>query len=86
LIKRHTRIFNKEDEVVVWRCSAKPAIAWCPKCQREAQMVTAIQAALLCQVDQNKIQEWIQSETLHSSRTPGHGLLICLKSLDQQRR
>lgn len=86
MIKRHTRILIKEDEVLVWRCSTKPAIAWCPKCQRETQMVTAMQAALLRQVDQNRIHEWIQSEALHASEIPEHGLLICLISLDQQPR
>jgi hypothetical protein len=83
LTKRHTKILIQKDEVVVWRLAAKPAIAWCPKCQRETRMVTPMQAALLCQVDQSRIQEWIQSGALHVSETPSYGLLICLTSLER---
>jgi hypothetical protein len=81
--KRHTRILIEKDEVVVWRRPAKPAAAWCSKCQRETQMVTPMQAALLCQVDQSRIKEWIQRGALHVSEAASSGLLICLKSLER---
>jgi hypothetical protein len=84
--KRLTRITIETDEILVVRRIGSPVAAWCKKCQRETQMVTAMQAALLRQVDQNRIHEWIQSGALHASEIPEHGLLICLISLDQQPR
>ena len=80
--KRHTKILIEKDEVVLLR-AAKPIVAWCKECQRETQKVTTIQAALLCQADQNAIWERIQSRELHVSEMPTAGLLICLNSLQQ---
>jgi hypothetical protein len=83
--KRHTKILIEKDEIVVWRRAAKPVVAWCPQCQRETETVTAMQAALLRQVDESRIQEWIHSGHLHASHTSAYGLLICLNSLDLPR-
>jgi hypothetical protein len=49
------------------------------------QKVTVIQAALLCRVDQESIQKWIQDGVLHALEAPAGGLLICLASVDRQR-
>lgn len=84
--KRCTKIIIETEEVVVARIVTKPVVAWCPVCQAETHMVTPMKAALLCQVDQSRIHEWIQSGALHASEIPEHGLLICLISLDQQPR
>jgi hypothetical protein len=84
--KRRTRITIETDETVVARHVVSPVVAWCPKCETEASMLTAQQAALSCQVDQNRIHEWIQSGALHAWEIPENGLLICFISLDQQRR
>ena len=79
--KRHTKILIETEEVVVVRNAAKPIVSWCPKCRRQTQKVTTVQAALLYRVDQNRIEEWIQSGHLHVSQTPAGSPLICLTSL-----
>ena len=83
--KRHTKIVIERDEVVVWRRAPQPIVAWCPECQRKTQTITAMQVAESCQVDQSRIQEWIQSGRVHGRQTPEHGLVICLNSLDLPR-
>jgi hypothetical protein len=84
--KRRTRITMETDEIMVARHVVSPAVAWCPKCEREASMVTAQQAALLYQVDQNSIHEWIQRGVLRAWEIPENGLLICFTSLARARR
>jgi hypothetical protein len=79
--KRYTKIIIDTEEVVVARSLRKPIIAWCPACQRETQNVTDIQAALICHVDQDTIQEWIRAGQLHVSDGPERGVVICLASL-----
>jgi hypothetical protein len=70
----------ESEEVLVARCAAKPVIAWCPECRAESTKLTAIEAALLCRVDENTIQAWVRTGHLHVSEGLG-GLLICLTSL-----
>jgi hypothetical protein len=82
--RRYTKIIIETEEVVVARILEKPIVAWCPVCQAETQNVTMINAALLCHVGQNMIQEWIDRGRLHVFETPTHGRLICLKSLGHQ--
>jgi hypothetical protein len=48
-------------------------------------MVTLTQAALICHVDRSAIQEWIDAGQLHVLETPESDLLICVRSLVQQR-
>jgi hypothetical protein len=83
--KRRTRILIETEEILVARSSAKPIVAWCPECQAETKRVTAVQAALLCQVDQSSIQTWVQGGQLYISEGPEGGLLICLASLGYHR-
>ena len=84
MAKQHTRILIETEEVLVWRRIPKPVVSWCSECQRDSQKVDTAHAALLCQVDQNTIQEWIRMKQLHASQTASDGLLICLASLTQQ--
>ena len=77
----YTKIVIETEEVVIARVLEKPIAAWCPVCQTETHNVTPIQAALLCHVDQNTIQEWIQGGQLHVSDAPEEGLIICIASL-----
>lgn len=81
--RRYTKIIIETEEVVVARLVEKPILAWCPVCKAETQKVTAIQAALLCEVDRSVIQKRIHSQQLHVSETPAGDLLICLRSLGQ---
>jgi hypothetical protein len=79
--KRRTRITIQTDEIMVARRTASPVMAWCEKCERETGMVTLPQAALLCHVDRNAIQNWIHSGRLHVFESPEAGLLVCITSL-----
>jgi hypothetical protein len=83
--RRRTKITIETAELLFARTEEKPIVAWCPACQSETRNVTRIQAALLCHVDQNTIQEWIQGGRLHVSDTPEGGLVICLASLAHHR-
>ena len=82
---KRTRILIETKEILVARKGAKPIVAWCPECHAETKKVTALQASLLCQVDQSSIQAWIQGGQLHVSQAAEGGLLICLASLAYQR-
>lgn len=83
--KRRTRILIETDEILIARNTANPIVGWCPECQAETEKLTAIQAALLCGVDRNAIEDRIHSRQLHVSETPEWGLLICLASLGHHR-
>ena len=83
--KRRTRIVMESEEVLVARSAAKPAIAWCPECRAESTKLTAIEAALLCRVDEDTMQQWVRTGQLHVSEGQC-GLLICLTSLAPYRR
>ena len=64
LRKRRTRIVMESEEVLVARCAAKPVIAWCPECRAESTKLTAIEAALLCRVDEDTMQQWVRTGQL----------------------
>jgi hypothetical protein len=83
--KRHTKILIEKNEFVVWRRGTKPVVVWCPECQADTQKVKLTEAALLCQVDESRSQEWLQEGSLHVLEGPERGVLICLKSLNLRR-
>jgi len=81
--KRRTRIVIEMEEILVARGTARPMVGWCPECQQETQKATAAQAALLCQVDEERIEKWIREGRLHISEGPNRNPLICLVSLER---
>lgn len=83
--KRRTRITIETDEIVIAPRLVSPILARCARCEQETGMVTLTQAALICHVDRSAIQEWIDAGQLHVLETPESDLLICVRSLVQQR-
>ncbi len=54
---------------------------WCPVCRREAEMVTAEQAAQLAGVSRRTIYFWGESGKAHFLWTPERIPLVCLASI-----
>jgi hypothetical protein len=80
-----TRIVMESEEILVTRCAAKPVVGWCTECRAETAKLTVIEAALLCRVDEDTMQQRVRTGQLHVSEGL-YGLLICLTSLMPYRR
>ena len=59
-------------------------INWCEACRASTPMVTAEQAAMLIGEETEQLYRRANAGQVHSIRTPGGVLMICLKSLSEE--
>ena len=81
-IKSKTEIIVETHRVFTIRNYRRNQLAWCAACGDQMPMVTADEAALLCQVSARAIYLKIEARELHCKETPDGRLLICANSLE----
>ena len=54
---------------------------YCLKCSAKVELVTVVQASLVCQVSRKTIYNWITQEKVHAFKTAGGQTRICSNSL-----
>jgi hypothetical protein len=77
---KRRREITFETERIVIRGELRE-INWCETCAASTPMVTARQAATLLGEETEQLYRRVEAGQVHSARTPGGVLMICLKSL-----
>ena len=77
---KQTKITIETDSLLVLR-GRTPLRAWCPQCNSEAEMIPLEGVGVISNLPTPEVEDWIESEDLHSSPAPDGGTLICLNSL-----
>jgi len=54
---------------------------WCPRCQREVELIAIEDTGLVTNLQRPALEEWINSDEIHRLRAPDGPALICLDSL-----
>lgn len=77
---RKTRIVIETDSLLLLRGRTSRR-AWCPRCQAEVEMIAMDETAVMTNLDQKSLEEWLSSEELHHLQSSGGSGLVCLNSL-----
>jgi hypothetical protein len=78
---QHTRITIRQSEVMVIRKSQGVALADCPQCNRQVEMLSAEQVVTLTGISSLNLFKMVESGQFHFRETLQGHLLICLESL-----
>jgi hypothetical protein len=76
-----TRITIRKSEVIVIRKLQGVALADCPQCNRQAEMLSAEQVVTLTGISSLNLFKLVESGQVHFRETSQGHLLICLESL-----
>ena len=77
---KRRREITFETERIVLRGELRE-INWCEACAASTPKVTAEQAAMLIGEETEQLYRRAETDQVHSTRTPGGVLMICMKSL-----
>ena len=77
---KHTRITIETDSLLMVRGRGSRR-AWCPLCAAEAEMIALENVAVISNLEQPALEEWLNSGELHRSQAAGGSEQICLNSL-----
>ncbi len=79
---RTTRIIVETETLMIVR-HARAALAWCPSCQAEVDVIVLSQSSLSDPETASQMQQWIRCERLHRWYSPEGTVHICVPSLLQ---
>jgi hypothetical protein len=77
---KRTRITIETDSLLILRGRASNR-AWCPQCREEVEMLALENAGVISNLDQQALEDWLNSGELHQVQTTGGQTLTCLNSL-----
>jgi hypothetical protein len=77
---KQTKIYIETDSLLILRGRAFNR-AWCPQCREEVEMLALENAGIISNLDQQALEEWLNSGELHQSQATGGLALTCLNSL-----
>jgi len=77
---KHTKITIEFDSVLFLR-GRRSLRAWCPECGAEGEMIRLDELGVVSNLAPPEVEVWIQSESLHQSKTADGAHLICLNSM-----
>ena len=78
-MKRRREITLETEKIVIR--GELPEFNWCDQCAASTPRVTAERAAILIGEEIERLYRRTECGQVHSTRTPGGVLMICLKSL-----
>ena len=79
---RTTRIIVETETLTVF-LHARAALAWCPRCRAEVEVVVLLSASLSDAETASQVQQWLQCNSLHLWYSPQGTVQICVPSLLQ---
>ena len=82
MVQRTTRITVETDTFLVIR-RAKAALAWCPDCCAEVDVITLTPGSFAEPATAAQVEQWLATGKLHLWHTPGGIVQICVGSLLQ---
>lgn len=80
VVRKRTVTTIEMHQIVIVRRPGGAALAWCPTCLKEVEMVPPEEAALLAGVSLQDIRRRVGADDVHFLETANGGL-ICLNSL-----
>ena len=80
-IRKRTVTTIETHQIVIVRWARGVALAWCPSCFKEVEVVTLEEAAHLAGVSLRTICCRVSADDLHSIEAGDGALLVCLDSL-----
>ena len=80
MVQRTTRITVETDSFLVIR-RAKAALAWCPDCCAEVDVITLTADSFAEPATATQVQQWLSTGKLHLWHTAEGTVQICVTSL-----
>jgi hypothetical protein len=80
VMAKQTKITVETDSLFILR-GRNSTLAWCPLCGAEAAMVALESVGVITNLDRPALEEWLNSDALHRSRSANGSEQICLNSL-----
>ncbi len=80
LLAKQTRITIDTDSLLILRGRSSQR-AWCAACAAEVESIAMEHTAVISNLDQSAIEDWLNSEELHRLESVDGSALICLNSL-----
>jgi hypothetical protein len=77
---RTTRITVETDTFLVVR-RAKAALAWCPDCRAEGDVITLTRDSISDPATAAQVEGWLRTSNLHLWHSPEGAVQICVTSL-----
>lgn len=77
---KHTKITIETDSLLVLR-GRKVLCAWCPQCSAQTEMIPFDEIGVVSNLSAEEVENWLESEAIHRSKTADGTPLICLNSL-----
>ena len=82
MVQRTTRITVETDTFLVIR-RAKAALAWCPRCRAEVDVITLTPDSFAESATSAQVEHWVANGKLHLWHTTEGVVQICVTSLLQ---
>lgn len=79
--KRRTEVTIETHRVLMIRGRRRYEVIWCEACGKQAEMVSADEAAIVACVSARVIYRWVETDRLHFAETAEGLVLVCLNSL-----
>jgi hypothetical protein len=79
-MSRETKITIESDSLLILR-GRSSLRAWCPDCASEVEMIPLDGIGVISNLAPREVEEWIQSEDLHHTKTADGAPLICMNSM-----
>ena len=81
MTKKIIEITFETERLTIFHRQGRTIRAWCVRCDAEVRVVTPSEAATLRGVSLSVIYRQAEAGAIHSVRTAGRDVYICLKSL-----
>ena len=82
-MRTKTEIIVETRSILTLKRSGRFELAWCDRCNKPSQMLSADEAALLCRISSRADYLRIEANELHFTETTDGLLLICANSLER---
>ena len=84
-VEKQDRNHDKGREVWVIKRAGNVAVAWCPECGQQVEMVTPDEAASRTHLGARAIYRRVEAGSIHYLELSGGGLLVCTNSIGDVR-
>jgi hypothetical protein len=80
LMAKQTKITIETDSLLILR-GGNSTRAWCPRCEAEVEMIALENTGVVSNLEESRLEEWLNSEELHRSVPADGSAVVCLNSL-----
>ena len=77
---KQTTITIETDSLLILR-GRSSRHGWCQRCKRDVELIAMEDTAIVTNLQQSVLEEWINSDEIHRFRAPDGSGLTCLDSL-----